>query len=831
MATLEEMRQKRIEETRQRRETSVIPDAQKEIQRIRESRTSSFSKPAPDTTEDLLPDDSSAGKAFRRSATVNALPTLGGIGAGAATGAAVGTVAGPLGTIAGFIGGGIVGAIFTKKAQDEVLEVVKGEEWKRNLDQSIAEDRQNHPYATLAGEAAPALLTFRPSPTTLKQAFNLSKKVLTDPKDAARYTKTLEGKTELDALMNVAIGAGVDVSLETYQQAREGDFNALRIIGSAVIGGAISDPNRIGLKLGFKPSGDAVIEEYNEFGSKTEAARVVTNGDIPMIDRSTDAVVLERKERRSILTGRSEENRFDNPRILRAEQIAGTIDKNVTADSNLNVYRLDGRSGELSVGERVTANPHIADVYGGKVNPQAVMRAGDLVRTSRGDYLYVPKSAIEGNPKLPPVSLSVDKNIRGQVTNREKLEAKAAKNKGKEAIRQQEAPAKLQKIKDDLAIKQQETADKLAVESEAKKVKLEASIKKTQAEEKTAVAAEKAKVKKEEAVITKRLTKDKADIDARRRKELAEESIAHRNRLKKANTDKQKLKEAVRFGNKQASIRSKATKDKIKLKVASDKVVAKIVDGTSEISKTAQASVIKTRAEINELKNTAPKPTKAIVKDRIDVKKTSQTKPKLQQSETNTPAPEQTTLIGTKKVETQSLIKNAVEEARGFVKAAQDAGDESVTTQMGTTFVEQRKLAAEFLAKKGFEKGLREAIDMTDVELSKLGVDRAALYERFSKTAIENDQFVVFRDQLEELSIKVGDTQSVDAQGLSLSRMATQNDPFRRLVALRKKMIDNEKSKRGTVFTDEVDELYAMLKTAGNLEDVQKVIKDNLCTK
>lgn len=833
MATLEELRQKKIEELKKRKETSSISDARTEAVERWKNRGSSFIEPQEKSLIDP-PEESTAGEAFRRSAAVNTLPMAAGFLTGAKAGALGGSVLPGWGTAIGFIGGGITGALIAKKAQDEVLEVVKGEEWKRNLDQSLAEDRKNHPYATLLGEAAPSLISFRPSPTTLKQAFNLSKRALTDPKSLSKHAQTLEGKTEVDALMNVAIGSGVDISMETYQQAREGDFNALRLIGSAVIGGVISDPNRVGLKLGFKPSGDAVIEEYNEFGSKTEAARIITHGDIPVVDRSTDFLVRQRRELSAILRGESELNRFTEPRILQAERIAGTIDKDVTPDSNLNVYRLDGRSGPMRVGERVTANPFIADVYGGRINPEGTVKAGDLVRTSQGDYIYIPKEEIEARPKLPPVSANVDKNIREQVTTREKLDFKALKIKGKEAVRVKEEPIRRAKEAEEKAAREKADAEaryeKEVKENQARAIKLQEHITKAEAEAQKKINLEKTRVKTEKAAVDKNKDKELSSIDKIKQKALNEARLKHVDRLSKLNTPKQKVKEGIRFGNENARIRAKAIKDKKEIRSKAKAEKDNVKDKSKEIISERDKDIKRVKDRIKELKKPTPKPKSETVSksksNKVQGKET--TKDKVVSKPEAKAKEKKTTLIGTKKVDSESLIKNAVQEARENSKIAQEL-DQDVTYQMGTTFVEQRKIATEILVERGFEDTLKFANEASDVEINKLGVDRSALYEALYKTAIKEGEFITYRDELEELALLVSDEVSIAAQKSSLHRLATQNDPFRRVNAIRKTLIETEKKARGSVFTKEVDDLYAKLNDATSLEDINLIIKDNLC--
>lgn len=819
MTSLDELRKQRLQGLG---ESNSLNAARERRRKEMESNQFNFTE-APKIQSAPPDTGSAAGEAFQRSAAVNILPMAGGIGTGAATGAALGSVAGPLGTIVGFIGGGIVGSIITKKAQDKVLEVTQGAEWKRNLDQSIVEDRKNHPYVTLLGEAAPQLIAFKLSPTTLKQAYNIAIRATTNPKSLATHTKTLQGKTELDALMNVAIGSGVDISLETYQQVREGNGptleGALRIVGAGILGGVISNPNRLGVKMGFKPSGDAVIEEYNKFGSQTDAARIITHGDIPIIDRSSDALFKDRQEVASIMRGQGEANRFTDPRILEAERIAGTVDKAVTPESDLNIYRLDGRDGPMRVGERVTANPHIADVYGGRINPEATVKAADLVRTSKGDYVYAPKNSIVEQPILPPVTKNVDNVVAKEVITKEKTAVKEAKAQEVEAIRLAGEPARLQK-------KAEIQYAKDTKANEMRAVKLEEQTKKVRAEKQKAITQEKTSIETQKQVINKTTDKQIEGVTTKLRKDVNQATLDHVKRLENTTTKLQKTKEMLRFGNQKAKLMAKAIKDKKTLRATAETSKKKITDNSKTIRTESDQKMKQIEEQVKELRKPLPKPT-ADVTAPVTKAKVSKSSETVKATESVKVA-EPTTLIGTKVVESQSVIKNAIKDATDNSKLAQKL-DPSITEQMGTTFIEQRKLSAEVVAEKGFDDALTYAREASDIELNKAGINRSALYETLYKTAIKEDQFVKYRDELEALAIKVSDEVSVAAQQSSLHRMATQNDPFRRVAAMRKALIENEKTARGSVFSKEVDDLYARLKTAGTLEDLSKIIKDNLC--
>jgi hypothetical protein len=845
MATLEELRKKRLQEIQSRQDSERISIAREKRLAELKTRNSTFTE-VPAEIQETIDTGSTAGEAFKRTAAVNTLPAVGSLAMGL-KGAELGTAIVPgWGTAIGFLGGTIVGFVVTKETQDKALEVTMGDEWKQNLDKTIIEDRKTHPFATLLGEAAPSLIAFKPSPTTLKQAFNLSKRAITDKASLATHLKTLQGKTELDSLVNTGIGAGIDFSIEGYQQVREGDVNAIRLLGSALIGGAISNPNRIGVKMGFSSSGDAIINEYDKFGSQTPAAKIVTHGDIPILDRSTDSLLMERRETSAILRGESEMNRFTDPRILQAEKIAGTIDRDVTPDSDLNIYRLDGRSGQMRVGERVTANPHIADVFGGRINPEATVKAGDLVRTSKGDYIYIPKSEIVARPKLPPVSTVVDKTIREQVISREKLQSKELKAKGREAIRKAEEPARLQREAEERVAKQQADAEaKFAEETkqaEMTKLNLEESIEKTRVETQKKIIDEAKRVKFEKEEINKIRDKAIVSVTKQKRKSLNDAKLAHTERLSKLKTPKQKVKEMIRFTNENNRIRDKAKKDEAKLRADAIKEREKIKDQKKEIKKQGGdivrdsekriKAILKPKLEVIKLeviKEDSKSIKKSVEKVVPSKEKSNAPKKIVEENTKKTPEPvEKTTTIGTKVVKSKSIIKNAVEEARSISQKAQEA-DQDVTYQMGTTFVEQAELSAKLIVEKGFDDALKFAKEATDAELNKLNINRSALYRTLRDVANAEGEFTKYRDDFEDLSLITADEVSEAAQKSSLHRMAIQNDPFRAVVELKKTLLESEKETRGSVFNKEVDELYAKIQEAGTEEDLNKIIKENLC--
>lgn len=226
----------------------------------------SWQKPAPVVQSLEIDDKMGRGEVLGRAAAFQAVPTTGAIAsgvAGAKGGALLGSAFGPVGTavggVLGAVGGGILGAVITSKAQEKALEIVKGDEWLAKQQQKLAQGRKDQPLTSFAGEVAPQLLTLKPSPKTVVSALKFAQNVLTNPKTASTLLTTPAGKAALDDLINVSIGGTAELGTEAYNQAKEGDFNAVRLIAAGTVGSLINQPNKFGMKIGMKPSGEMEV--------------------------------------------------------------------------------------------------------------------------------------------------------------------------------------------------------------------------------------------------------------------------------------------------------------------------------------------------------------------------------------------------------------------------------------------------------------------------------------------------------------------------------------------------------------------------------------------
>lgn len=226
------------------------------------------------------------GTAFTRAAAFQAIPTTGAIASGvggaklgALAGAPLGPIGAGIGAVVGAVGGGILGAVLTSKAQEKALEIVKGEEWMNKKQEQLAQAREDQPLASFAGEVAPQLLTMKPSIKTVGSAIKFAQNILTNPKSVVAILKTPAGMAQLDDLINVSIGGSAELGTEVYTQAKEGDFNALRLIAAGTVGSLINQPNRFGVRMGLKPSGEI---EFTPEGVADTTTRAVGTPEAPV---------------------------------------------------------------------------------------------------------------------------------------------------------------------------------------------------------------------------------------------------------------------------------------------------------------------------------------------------------------------------------------------------------------------------------------------------------------------------------------------------------------------------------------------------------------------
>jgi len=165
-------------------------------------------------------------------------PTLGGV-VGAAAPLALG-LTGPIGLGVGIVGGivgGYLGGKGQEAAEDAALD--DAEQQALALQRQVAYEK--YPWLTFAGQAAPSMAFFRPSPTVLKNVFGAVK-------NAPLGTQTA---LQRYALGNVAIGGGLEAGVDLGVQAMgDEDIDWGRVAGAGALGGLLTEPTRAFGKVG-----------------------------------------------------------------------------------------------------------------------------------------------------------------------------------------------------------------------------------------------------------------------------------------------------------------------------------------------------------------------------------------------------------------------------------------------------------------------------------------------------------------------------------------------------------------------------------------------------
>jgi hypothetical protein len=175
---------------------------------------------------------------------------------GAKAGAAVGSFFGPgpgtaIGGAVGGIGASVLTGLLARMGQDAILDKVAP-----SYTESMQADATQQPVASAIGGLASGLVGMKPDPKALVGAGRALRDIA--------LQKTIHPATRVAAadagnLANVGLGAAVPVGVEYGQQAYaqgtalpEMDWRVAAI--NALGGGVISNPNKIGRKLGLTPN-------------------------------------------------------------------------------------------------------------------------------------------------------------------------------------------------------------------------------------------------------------------------------------------------------------------------------------------------------------------------------------------------------------------------------------------------------------------------------------------------------------------------------------------------------------------------------------------------
>ena len=180
--------------------------------------------------------------AFGTHAAMGAVPavgTLAGGEAGLLAGAAIGSIFPGPGTAIGGIAGGLVGAlgggIGAGMAQDYTLNKV-APEWKDGLDKTMAQQEEQHPYASFVGGLAPYAITM--SPTGIAKGAAL-------PATATSWQR-LAANPMTSRLFSGAVQGGMELGNE-YVSGQSPDWGKVAL--STGFGIMFTRPNALGAKI------------------------------------------------------------------------------------------------------------------------------------------------------------------------------------------------------------------------------------------------------------------------------------------------------------------------------------------------------------------------------------------------------------------------------------------------------------------------------------------------------------------------------------------------------------------------------------------------------
>lgn len=214
-----------------------------------------FRRPVAEPASPVVAPSVGQGETLLRSAGEAIAPTAGGIGATAAAMRALAAWAPhPVVKGAALLGTALAGGIGTSVAQDKVARAVIGDEARDAHLRRLAAGREQHPVTSMAGEFLPSAGVFTPAAgvRALPTLGAAAKKAIM-PGQIARMSANQKA-----ALLNAGISGGVEAGVEAGQQlVTEGGIDSPgRIVAAAGLGAFLSEPGRLGRKLGFETTVD-----------------------------------------------------------------------------------------------------------------------------------------------------------------------------------------------------------------------------------------------------------------------------------------------------------------------------------------------------------------------------------------------------------------------------------------------------------------------------------------------------------------------------------------------------------------------------------------------
>jgi len=252
-----------------------------EVRRIRD-KTSDTIDVSPvmridNVSEEVKEEVSGAFEAFGRNAMTYLPETLGGIGGGAL---AVALISNPVGAVVGGLLGGFAFAMGAGWGKNAILEEV-APEFKAGLDVQLERDIEEHPLASFAGQVAPQLIAFRPSPKNLKNFGKFTKHLTKNWEKRGDIFKTEAGREGVSNMINVTVGSATESGVEMYRQIESGDWSGARLALALTTGALINEPNKIGRAIGFKPTKSFMKDLETVKSNLKTSVELAESGQVP----------------------------------------------------------------------------------------------------------------------------------------------------------------------------------------------------------------------------------------------------------------------------------------------------------------------------------------------------------------------------------------------------------------------------------------------------------------------------------------------------------------------------------------------------------------------
>lgn len=543
--------------------------------------------------------------------------------------------------------------------------------------------------------------------------------------------------------------------------------------------------------------------------------------ELKTIAGDVDTVVDVRKSITSVLRGESEVTRLSQPDVLASEIRAGSVPKNITPESTVEVFRIGGSGNRAKIGDQVTLSKELA----GENADTFIVPVKDLVRLEDGTFARVPVESV-GKDLTPSIKAVRDTVTREKVIAREQAEKtriemeRVAREKAQERAKQE-------------TIELERKAEAIRIENEAKLVKAREVVESAKTITKGGVTK-----LKNEAVKTGRA------IEANEKK--ITKLVQNRTALLRASTAKAGLT-AGRFVQKFGDYMTVAEKTKLKsgkslttierariqkrLRDAMDKEIESLKQTKSELQdkwRKTGADVVKAKSIIKEVEEA-----KKVLAEAGETKLAKETKASKEVIGSKATKGVKTSEALTAKLkpigsgeETQStLSQRLINKAKAINKDIPP--DINTPFYNKATNSEYIKNATEYLSKNGVDKSIDAIMDMADEAVP--SQIKPALYNAILDVVEKSGT-------PEQLQRMVSALSNISSEGTAAGQIVEslkalhRNNPVMRILDLQSTLRETVTRKLGKkAFTEAEEDLAEQVAKAGTKEDAVKALEILTC--